>query len=169
MSFILLQEQVAPATPGTNQVLLYPLADGLLYSKDDTGTETAVASGSATQAQQEAGVSTSVYVSPGRQQFHPSAAKAWCKFNGTGTISLDATFNVNNITDNGVGDYTVNFLIVFSSANYCGAGMTGVTAGLYTMRFETAKTAGSSQITTRDGAFGVGDAADVSIAFFGDQ
>ncbi len=33
MSDILLFEQAAPATPSVNQVVLYPKADGLMYSK----------------------------------------------------------------------------------------------------------------------------------------
>ena len=38
----------------------------------------------ATQAQQEAGTALTAPVTPGRQQYHPSAAKAWiqCNFNG---------------------------------------------------------------------------------------
>ena len=43
MSFILLVEQAAPETPSANQVVLYPKADGLVYSKDDAGTERAIA------------------------------------------------------------------------------------------------------------------------------
>jgi hypothetical protein len=39
MSFILLVEQTAPQTPSANQVVLYPKSDGVMYSKDDTGTE----------------------------------------------------------------------------------------------------------------------------------
>jgi hypothetical protein len=37
------------------------------------------------------------------------AAKAWVNFNGTGTVAIRASFNVTSITDNGTGDYTVNF------------------------------------------------------------
>ncbi len=37
-----LAEVAAPATPATGQVRLYAKSDGLLYSKDDAGTETAV-------------------------------------------------------------------------------------------------------------------------------
>lgn len=43
MSYILLVEQTAPETPSTGQVLLYPKTDGILYSKDDLGTERPVA------------------------------------------------------------------------------------------------------------------------------
>lgn len=38
-------EGAAPATPAASKVRLYAKADGLLYSKDDAGTETAVTGG----------------------------------------------------------------------------------------------------------------------------
>jgi hypothetical protein len=82
--------------------------------------------GAATQAEQEAATSTTVYTSPGMQHFHPSSAKAYCKFNGTGTVALGDSFNVSSITDNGVGDYTINFSVTMSSANYAGFVMSWV-------------------------------------------
>lgn len=41
-------EVAAPATPATGKVVLYAKTDGLLYSKDDAGTESAVSGGGAT-------------------------------------------------------------------------------------------------------------------------
>jgi hypothetical protein len=46
------------------------------------------------------------------------SAKAWITFNGTGTPSITASFNVSSITDNGVGNYTLNFTNAFTDANY---------------------------------------------------
>jgi len=51
-------------------------------------------------------------------------AKAWVNFNGTGTVAIRGSFNVSSITDNGTGDYTINFTTAFADANYCIAGMT---------------------------------------------
>ena len=45
-------------------------------------------------------------------------AKAWVNFDGTGTVAIRADYNVNTITDNGPGDYTVNFTTAFADANY---------------------------------------------------
>jgi hypothetical protein len=45
-------------------------------------------------------------------------AKAWVNFNGTGTVAIRAAFNVSSITDNGTGDYTINFTNAFPDANY---------------------------------------------------
>jgi hypothetical protein len=45
-------------------------------------------------------------------------AKAWVNFNGTGTVAIRDSFNVSSITDNGTGNYTVNFTTAMSNANY---------------------------------------------------
>tara|TARA_R110000782_G_scaffold94159_4_gene177869 strand:+ start:225 stop:629 length:405 start_codon:yes stop_codon:yes gene_type:complete len=45
-------------------------------------------------------------------------AKAWVNFDGTGTPAIRASFNTSSITDNGVGDYTINFTTAFPDANY---------------------------------------------------
>ena len=50
-------------------------------------------------------------------------AKAWVNFNGTGTVAIRASFNVSSITDNGTGDYTINFTTALADANYSIAGM----------------------------------------------
>jgi hypothetical protein len=48
------------------------------------------------------------------------AARAWVNFNGTGTVAIRASGNVSSsITDNGAGDYTVNFTTAMPDANYC--------------------------------------------------
>ena len=46
------------------------------------------------------------------------SAKAWVNFNGAGTVAIRASFNVSSITDNGVGDYTVNFTTAMPDVNY---------------------------------------------------
>lgn len=46
------------------------------------------------------------------------SAKAWVNFNGTGTVEIRASFNVSSITDNGTGDYTINFINPMPDANY---------------------------------------------------
>jgi hypothetical protein len=44
--------------------------------------------------------------------------RAWVNFNGTGTVAIRASGNVSSITDNGPGDYTVNFATALADANY---------------------------------------------------
>lgn len=45
-------------------------------------------------------------------------ALAWVNFNGTGTVAIRSSYNVSSITDNGTGDYTVNFATALADANY---------------------------------------------------
>lgn len=52
-------------------------------------------------------------------------AKAWVNFNGTGTVAIRDSFNVSSITDNGTGDYTINFTSALANANYAVVGMAG--------------------------------------------
>jgi hypothetical protein len=44
--------------------------------------------------------------------------RAWVNFNGTGTPAIRASGNVSSITDNGTGDYTVNFTTAMPDVNY---------------------------------------------------
>ena len=48
--------------------------------------------------------------------------KAWVNFNGTGTVAIRASGNVSSITDNGTGDYTVNFTNAMIDVNYSVSG-----------------------------------------------
>lgn len=72
----------------------------------------------AIQSEQETGTDVVRAVTPGRQHFHPSAAKAWVRFNNAGTVA--ASYNITSITDSGEGDWSVNIATDFSSASYCG-------------------------------------------------
>lgn len=87
----------------------------------DFGTLTSASfdsSAFATQSEMEAASATNKIVTPGRQHFHPSASKAWIKWSSSGT-SIDASYGVTSVTNNGTGDETINFSTSFSSVNYC--------------------------------------------------
>lgn len=58
------------------------------------------------------------------------SSKAWVNFNGTGTVAIRASYNVSSITDNGTGDYTVNFTTAMPDANYAAAGIANLVSGL---------------------------------------
>jgi hypothetical protein len=45
--------------------------------------------------------------------------RAWVNFNGAGVVAIRASGNVSSITDNGTGNYTVNFTTALVDANYC--------------------------------------------------
>ena len=44
--------------------------------------------------------------------------RAWVNFDGTGTPAIRASGNVTSITDNGTGDYTVNFTTAMPDINF---------------------------------------------------
>lgn len=44
--------------------------------------------------------------------------RAWVSFDGTGAVSIRASQNVSSITDNGTGQFTVNFTIPMEDINY---------------------------------------------------
>jgi hypothetical protein len=50
--------------------------------------------------------------------------RAWVNFNGTGTVAIRASGNVTSITDNGTGNYTVNFTTSMPDVNFSIAGYT---------------------------------------------
>lgn len=47
-----------------------------------------------------------------------SQMQAWVNFNGTGTLAVRDSYNVSGVTDNGTGDYTVNFTNSMADTNY---------------------------------------------------
>lgn len=51
------------------------------------------------------------------------ACRAWVNFNGTGTVAIRESGNVTSITDNGTGDYTVNFTTAMPDGNQAITGM----------------------------------------------
>lgn len=126
----------------------------------------------ATQAEQETGSSTTASVTPGRQQFHPSAAKMWAAISVSGgTPSLDASYNVTSITDTSAGNVTVTIATDFSSAAYCAiansvsAGGTGNLASV-----KTSQAAGSLIVRTLLGSTGADtDNINCVVVAFGDQ
>ena len=72
----------------------------------------------ATQAQQETGTSTTVAVTPGRQQFHASAVKGWLKALSNST-TIEASYNVTSVEDTATGIMAINWATDFSGGDYC--------------------------------------------------
>ena len=63
------------------------------------------------------------------------AAKAWVNFDGTGTPSIRQAFNVSSITDNGTGDYTINFTNAMVDTSYSVCGTSGAGSGHWAVVF----------------------------------
>jgi hypothetical protein len=79
------------------------------------------------------------------------AARAWVNFNGTGTVAIRASGNVSSITDNGTGDYTVNFTTAMPDANYSVSGAAsngGVGATFIALREFSTQTTSSIRFNT---------------------
>ena len=83
------------------------------------------------------------------------SARAWVNFNGTGTVAIRASGNVSSITDNGTGDYTVNFTTAMPDANYStsmltvnrsSGSATNQSSGLYSTTDTTAHTYTASAV-----------------------
>jgi hypothetical protein len=91
------------------------------------------------------------------------AAKAWVNFNGTGTVAIRASFNVSSITDNGTGDYTVNFTTAMVDANFAGV-YNNAGAARYVSFFSQTTT--TLRVQTANAAPSLFDTADVHIAIF---
>jgi len=97
--------------------------------------------------------------------------RAWVNFNGSGTVAIRASGNVSSITDNGTGDYTVNFTTAMSDANYAGvSGLTndGSTATANPRVAEMVNTSSSAmRMLCMDSTSGVaGDMNSVYVAIF---
>ena len=57
--------------------------------------------------------------------YNNMAIKAWIQFDGTGVIAIQDSFNVFDITDNGVGSYIVVWDTDFANDDYALSGMAG--------------------------------------------
>jgi hypothetical protein len=84
-----------------------------------TGTPTAPTATGGTNTTQ---IATTAFVTAA---IPTNNVKAWVNFNGTGTVAIRASMNVSSITDNGTGDYTMNFTSAITDANYAAAGFAG--------------------------------------------
>jgi hypothetical protein len=91
------------------------LPDGVITTDDiaaDAVTSAKIASGAIVNAD----VNASAAIADSK--LTGATCKAWVNFNGTGTVAIRASYNVSSITDNGTGDYTVNFTTAMADANY---------------------------------------------------
>ena len=91
------------------------LPDGVITTDDiaaDAVTSAKIASGAIVDAD----VNASAAIADSK--LTGTTCKAWVNFNGTSTVAIRASYNVSSITDNGTGDYTVNFTNALADANY---------------------------------------------------
>jgi hypothetical protein len=104
-----------------------------------------------------------------------NTVKAWVNFNGTGTVAIRASLNVSSITDNGAGDYTINFTSALTDTNYAMVGSgtaatdaTNIDVGFFaatTNYTPSTKTTSAARIIVTRGPNTVTDVADLGVAF----
>jgi hypothetical protein len=129
----------------------------------------------ATQANQETATSTITFVTPGRQQYHPSSPKYWVKATySAGTPSATVSYNVTSLTDTGVGRLTVNFTTVFSSTNHSMAGVgavdfSGTTASNVMRNTQSADATSSVEMLHNNLAGTATDPVYMTVQGWGDQ
>ena len=107
-----------------------------------------------------------------------SPVKAWVSFNGA-TSTIFAARNVSSITDNGVGDFTINFETVLEDANYAFSGSvdgtgqsTGTSSAFVVQRTsntsggKTASSLGVSVTRVSSGSNSEVDATEINVSIF---
>jgi len=93
--------------------------------------------------------------------------RAWVNFDGTGTVSIRVDFNVSSITDNGTGDYSVNFTNAMEDANYAAVGMgMNESNSQVIVRSTVTATTSSIRVVAQLPNVSVGDPTVVSVAIF---
>jgi hypothetical protein len=165
------QLSIADSTHATSRRAAIRVGSGWLVLQDSNGDGTkdfSIYDGTA--AAQRFRIDTS-----GNLQFNSGygsvatvyGCRAWVNFNGTGTVAIRNSGNVSSITDNGTGNYTINFTNAMPDVNYswvgsCGFGGTssadGVGITLYGA-FATFQLAGSFRTLVTD--YGNNTAYDV--------
>ena len=78
------------------------------------------------------------------------ACRAFVQFDGTGVVAIRASGNVSSITDNGTGDYTVNFTSAMPDVNYAisGAAMYASSTNSHIISYGDSNGAGGTYPTT---------------------
>lgn len=64
--------------------------------------------------------------------------RAWVNFNSVGTLAIRASGNVSSVTDNGVGDFIINFTAAFPDTSFA-----AVVGRAYSTNYNAPTTAGN--------------------------
>jgi hypothetical protein len=98
------------------------------------------------------------------------AARAWVNFNGTGTVAIRGSGNVSSITDNGTGDYTVNFTTAMTDANYSPVALTSrINDAFFNIVYKNdSRTMSTSQVSflTKNSTGALEDQSLVTVSIF---
>lgn len=164
-------------TTATTRVMTPPDADFTAVGLTNTQTltnktltnpsiDTIIGAVVATQINQESASATNLVVSPGRQQFHPSAAKVWATADAAG--ALLGSYNMTSVTDDGIGTITFTWNTDFSSGNYACVATPESSTLAAACRIQM-RVAGSIQVVVYNESGTTQDPDRFHIVVFGDQ
>ena len=123
----------------------------------------------AVQSEMEAGSDTTRAVTPGRQHYHPSAAKAWIDFVTTAgpSISTNASYGMNSVARSGAGSGTGTLAVAMSSAAFsCACSGNAGSGHVNAAVVSTTQFNWTCRITTSGANL---DSDHISVHVFGDQ
>lgn len=140
----------------TNTGIFFPAADTIAFSEGGTEQMRLDSAGNLQMNSGYGSVATAY------------GCRAWVNFNGTGTVAIRASGNVSSITDNGTGNYTVNFTTALVDANYCVTTTNRINENIVGVLGGGSSTTTSCVIQSRDNTSqgSVVDNAVMNVAFF---
>lgn len=156
-----IQDGGAPGSGTVTSVAGAGLATGTVTT---TGSITVTA---AVQSDMEAASSTTTAVTPAVVKYHPGIDKAWVYYTTVTTTTINSSYNISSLTDNGTGNTSINYSTAFSSNNvklnpYCNDGTNRTFTILNT------NSSGSSAIRQTDFSGTLTDMAQCHVACCGD-
>jgi hypothetical protein len=96
--------------------------------------------------------------------------RAWVNWNGTGVVAIRGSGNVTSVTDNAVGDYTINLTTALPDANYSstlGSGNNGAATTAFMQIHQTvAPTASALRVQALNVAGSLVDVVQNSVSIF---
>jgi hypothetical protein len=164
---------IASPNSNSNVTLTLPATTGTVLAADGSGNVSVSGTVTATSFSGSGASLTGIPAPSALTTASGSApsysARAWVNFNGTGTVAIRASGNVSSITDNGTGNYTVNFTTAMSDANYSVTALSSrdaSTSNIITQIDGTTFTSSACRIRTFDVANGGQDALNACVSVF---
>lgn len=104
------------------------------------------------------------------EQIEQGRAKAWIRFNSTGTPSITDSFNISSINEVSDGQNTISFTTAFANANYIGvpAASSGDNGAFTIMHSDFLATGSCRLITRTERTTNRSGFPYTAVAFFGD-
>jgi hypothetical protein len=92
--------------------------------------------------------------------------RAWVNWNGTGAVAIRASGNVSSITDNGTGNYTVNFTTAMPDANFSALATSNEEVGVPHYCNQTLPSTTTILIKTYNSSAAASDCTFISVGIF---